>query len=78
MSAPADGAAKPDAGGGAPPAAGAAGGGEAKPDRPLGPDGKPIPGPEQMRQIQAARKMAQQQQKVTEVMGIMQQNIENV
>jgi hypothetical protein len=30
-------------------------GGEEKTERPLGPDGKPIPGPEQMRQIQAAR-----------------------
>ena len=29
-----------------------AGGVDDKPDRPLGPDGKPIPGPEQMRQIQ--------------------------
>ena len=45
--------------GGPPPAAaaggsGGGGGDAAKPDRPLGPDGKPIPGPEQMRQIQAA------------------------
>ena len=32
--------------------AGGAGGADDKPDRPLGPDGKPIPGPEQMRQIQ--------------------------
>jgi hypothetical protein len=64
----ADPAAKP------PPAAGAAGGAAPKAeksDRPLGPDGKPIPGPEQMRQIQAARKMGQQQAQVDEVIGIM-------
>ena len=59
-------------------AAGGAGGPPAAGDRPLGPDGKPIPGPEQMRQIQAARKMAQQQQQVDEVIGIMGKNIENV
>ena len=47
-------------------------------ERPLGPDGKPIPGPEQMRQIQAARKMAQQQAQVDEVIGMMHQNIDNV
>merc|ERR1711997_579972 len=34
--------------------------------RPLGPDGKPIPGPAEVRQIQAARKMAQQQAQVEE------------
>jgi hypothetical protein len=39
------------------------GGGDA-PQRPLGPDGKPIPGPAEVRQIQAARKMAQQQAQV--------------
>ena len=33
--------------------------------RPLGPDGKPIPGPAEVRQIQAARKMAQQQAQVS-------------
>merc|ERR1711953_1475604 len=42
--------------------------------RPLGPDGKPIPGPAEVRQIQAARKMAQ----VEEVIGIMHTNVENV
>merc|ERR1712083_548741 len=71
----ADPAAKP------PPAAGAAGGAAPKAeksDRPLGPDGRPIPGPEQMRQIQAARKMAQQQAQVEEVIGIMHKNVENV
>ena len=46
--------------------------------RPLGPDGKPIPGPAEVRQIQAARKMAQQQAQVDEVIGIMHQNVENV
>ncbi len=35
-----------------------------QPARPLGPDGKPIPGPAEVRQIQAARKMAQQQAQV--------------
>ena len=59
-------------------AAGAPGGAPAAGDRPLGPDGKPIPGPEQMRQIQAARKMAQQQAQVDEVIGIMGKNIDNV
>ncbi|XP_040583501.1 vesicle-associated membrane protein 1 isoform X1 [Lepeophtheirus salmonis] len=49
-----------------------------KPDRPLGPDGKPIPGPEQMRQIQAARKMGQQQAQVDEVINIMHTNVEQV
>ena len=60
------------------PAAG--GGAEKKPgkERPLGPDGKPIPGREQIVQIQAARKMAQQQAQVDEVIGIMHQNVENV
>ena len=68
----ADPAAKPPA------AAGAAGGKEEAKERPLGPDGKPIPGPEQMRQIQAARKMGQQQAQVEEVIGIMHKNVENV
>lgn len=48
------------------------------PARPLGPDGKPIPGPAEVRQIQAARKMAQQQAQVEEVTAIMHKNIENV
>jgi len=55
----------------------AKGGGDA-PARPLGPDGKPIPGPAEVRQIQAARKMAQQQAQVEEVIGIMHKNVENV
>lgn len=49
-----------------------------KPERPLGPDGKPIPGPEQMRQIQASRKMGQQQAQVDEVIGMMHKNVEQV
>jgi len=55
-------------------------GGSAPPEkaRPLGPDGKPIPGPAEVRQIQAARKMAQQQAQVDEVIGIMHKNVENV
>jgi len=61
----------------APPAA-AGGSGKDQPARPLGPDGKPIPGPAEVRQIQAARKMAQQQAQVDEVIGIMHKNVENV
>ena len=45
---------------------GGAKGGDA-PARPLGPDGKPIPGPAEVRQIQAARKMAQQQAQVKSI-----------
>lgn len=56
----------------------AAGGSKEAPARPLGPDGKPIPGPAEVRQIQAARKMAQQQAQVDEVIGIMHTNVENV
>ena len=59
---------------GAPPA----GGPPAKNERPLGPDGKPIPGPEDMRKIQAQRKMGQQQAQVDEVIGIMHKNVEAV
>jgi len=55
-----------------------AGGAKDAPARPLGPDGKPIPGPAEVRQIQAARKMAQQQAQVEEVIGIMHTNVENV
>jgi len=55
-----------------------AGGSKDGPARPLGPDGKPIPGPAEVRQIQAARKMAQQQAQVDEVIGIMHKNVENV
>ena len=42
-----------------------------KSHRPLGPDGKPIPGPAEVRQIQAARKMAQQQAQVSRITMIM-------
>jgi len=62
----------------APAPAGGAGGGKDAPARPIGPDGKPIPGPAEVRQIQAARKMAQQQAQVDEVIGIMHKNVENV
>ncbi len=61
------------AGGGA-----AGGGGPPKTERPLGPDGKPIPGPEDMRKIQSQRKMNQQQAQVDEVIGIMHKNVEAV
>ena len=49
-----------------------------KKERPLGPDGKPIPGPEDMRKIQAQRKMGQQQAQVDEVIGILHTNVEAV
>jgi len=65
--------AAPAPSGGAP-----AAGGKDAPARPIGPDGKPIPGPAEVRQIQAARKMAQQQAQVDEVIGIMHKNVENV
>jgi len=58
--------------------AAAGGGGQPPNQRPLGPDGKPIPGPEDMRKIQAARKMGQQQAQVDEVIGIMHKNVEAV
>ena len=38
--------------------------------RPLGPDGKPLPGPQQMQQVMAQRRMAQQQAQVDEVVII--------
>ena len=56
----------------------AGGGGPPKTERPLGPDGKPIPGPEDMRKIQSQRKMNQQQAQVDEVIGIMHKNVEAV
>ncbi len=46
--------------------------------RPLGPDGKPLPGPQQMQQVMAQRRMAQQQAQVDEVVGIMKSNVEKV
>lgn len=62
----------------APAPAGGSGPPKDGPARPIGPDGKPIPGPAEVRQIQAARKMAQQQAQVDEVIGIMHKNVENV
>ncbi len=64
---------KMSSGGSAAPAAGGADGG-----RPLGPDGKPLPGPQQMQQVMAQRRMAQQQAQVDEVCGIMKDNLEKV
>ncbi len=46
--------------------------------RPIGPDGKPLPGPQQMQQVMAQRRMAQQQAQVDEVVGIMRGNVEKV
>ena len=46
--------------------------------RPLGPDGKPLPGPQQMQQVMAQRRMAQQKAQVDEVCGIMKDNLEKV
>ena len=46
--------------------------------RPLGPDGRPLPGPAQMQQIMAQKRMAQQQAQVDEVVGIMRNNVEKV
>ena len=46
--------------------------------RPLGPDGRPLPGPAQMQQIMAQKRMAQQQAQVDEVVGIMRTNVEKV
>lgn len=46
--------------------------------RPLGPDGKPLPGPQQMQQVMAQRRMAQQQAQVDEVVGIMRNNVDKV
>ena len=45
-------------------------------ERPLGPDGKPHPGPQQMQQVIAKKRMAQQQAQVNEVAGVMTKNIE--
>ena len=44
----------------------------------MGPDGKPLPGPQQMQQVMAQRRMAQQQAQVDEVTGIMKDNLEKV
>ena len=58
------------AGGAAPP--------DDEPARPLGPDGKPIPGLKEINAIKAERKMKQQQAQVEEVIVIMNKNVENV
>merc|ERR1712071_410592 len=42
--------------------------------RPIGPDGRPLPGPAQMQQIMAQKRMAQQQAQEDEVVGIMRNN----
>ena len=49
-----------------------------EPARPLGPDGKPIPGLKEINAIKAERKMKQQQAQVEEVIVIMNKNVENV
>ena len=49
-----------------------------EPPRPLGPDGKPIPGLAEINQIKAAKKMKKQQEQVEEVIVIMNKNVENV
>jgi len=46
--------------------------------RPLGPDGRPLPGPQQMQQVMAQKRMAQQQAQVDDVVGIMRTNVEKV
>jgi len=46
--------------------------------RPLGPDGRPLPGPQQMQQVIAQKRMAQQQAQVDDVVGIMRTNVEKV
>lgn len=51
---------------------------ETPPARPQGADGKPLPGPAQMQQILAQKRMAQQQAQVDEVVSIMRSNVEKV
>ena len=46
--------------------------------RPLGPDGKPVPGPQQIQQTLAQKRMAQQQAQVDQVVEIMRSNVEKV
>jgi len=64
-----------EAGGGAPAAGGAP---PEEPPRPLGPDGKPIPGLKEINAIKAEKKMTKQQEQVEEVICIMHKNVENV
>ena len=47
-------------------------------DRPLGPDGKPIPGLAEINAIKAERKINKQKKQVEEVIVIMHKNVENV
>ena len=49
-----------------------------EPQRPLGPDGKPIPGLAEINAIKAEKKMKKQQEQVEEVICIMHKNVENV
>lgn len=49
-----------------------------EPQRPLGPDGKPIPGLKEINAIKASKKMTKQEQQVEEVICIMHKNVENV
>jgi len=51
---------------------------ESSSGRPILPDGKAAPGPQQMQQIMAEKRMAQQQAQVDEVVGIMRTNVEKV
>ena len=46
--------------------------------RPLGPDGKPIPGLKEINAIKAAKKMNKQEEQVQEVICIMHKNVGNV
>ena len=48
------------------------------PERPLGPDGKPIPGLAEINAIKAERKINKQKEQVEEVICIMHKNVENV
>ena len=48
------------------------------PARPLGPDGKPIPGLAEINAIKAERKINKQKEQVEEVIVIMHKNVENV
>lgn len=50
---------------------------EASP-RPLGADGQPVPGPQQVQQTLAQKRMAQQQAQVDQVVNIMRTNVEKV
>ena len=51
---------------------------ETPPARPQGADSKPLPGPAQMQQILAQKRMAQQQAQIDKVVSIMRSNVEKV